>query len=782
MLSLLVGLGLTVVGFAIPAAFNDTVAGIVTDIVDHTSTWPNWIRVTPAALALVTHALVVVGLNAWLLLTRRFRRWALMNGAVFLSSLLASLLVVSIDSLADGLGFDRDGAAIFAATAANIMAAATVLRPWISSRLFRTLTVVAVFSTLGVALSAGWSVEGALLPPMPVALAQAQLAGIVAMLGVGVVAGSLVALVFKTRNPNPSREMLEQALVRCRLDVTEVWPARVDARGSQPWMAALDSGERLFVKTLSVDQRAADLLYRGWRMLTLKRSGDREPFTSLRRAVEHEALLSLAAAAHGIRTPKMDAVSAMPEGGFLIAYEAIDGRPISELGSDDASHQLLCELWRQLSLLRNAGIAHRDLRLANIVLDREGSPWVVDFGFAELTADDELLDRDVAQLLASTALVVGPQRAAEAAVASLGRDGVAAGLAWLQPLTLGSATRHAMGGDRQVHHMRDAIATATQIDNVTLPAVQRISLRHILIVVSLAVAIWLLAGQVTDLSVLWASLASLEPSFVALALTASAATYLGATIALTGAVAQRLRLLPTLVAQLASSFTNRLTPAQLGGMATISRYLMRSGVPAPNAVAAIGLNTVVGLSVHVAALVTLAIVAGRSPAELGVPTPSTTALQAFGAALVAASLLALLTKPGRRLVEQHLLRAVKSAMHAIAEVAHRPLRVAQLTVGSALVTGAYTAAMLLALRAAGSDIGYAHAAFAYLAGSAVSTVAPTPGGLGVVEAALVAVYTAVGVETEVAIVAVLLFRVATYWLPILPGWAAFAYLTRTKRL
>jgi undecaprenyl-diphosphatase len=66
----------------------------------------------------------------------------------------------------------------------------------------------------------------------------------------------------------------------------------------------------------------------------------------------------------------------------------------------------------------------------------------------------------------------------------------------------------------------------------------------------------------------------------------------------------------------------------------------------------------------------------------------------------------------------------------------------------------------------------------YLGSSIIAAAAPTPGGLGAMEAALVAGLTAVGMEAGIAVAAVLAYRLATYWLPILPGWLSFQLLER----
>jgi uncharacterized protein (TIRG00374 family) len=73
-------------------------------------------------------------------------------------------------------------------------------------------------------------------------------------------------------------------------------------------------------------------------------------------------------------------------------------------------------------------------------------------------------------------------------------------------------------------------------------------------------------------------------------------------------------------------------------------------------------------------------------------------------------------------------------------------------------------------------------AVVYLAGSAIGNAAPTPGGLGAVEAALAAGLTAAGLAGDVAVSAVLLYRLATFWLPVAPGYMAFGWLQRRHAL
>lgn len=69
----------------------------------------------------------------------------------------------------------------------------------------------------------------------------------------------------------------------------------------------------------------------------------------------------------------------------------------------------------------------------------------------------------------------------------------------------------------------------------------------------------------------------------------------------------------------------------------------------------------------------------------------------------------------------------------------------------------------------------------YLIGSSIGSAVPTPGGVGGVEAALIAVLTGAGVDRASAAAAVVVFRLITYWLPVLPGYICLRY-ARTAEL
>jgi uncharacterized membrane protein YbhN (UPF0104 family) len=106
--------------------------------------------------------------------------------------------------------------------------------------------------------------------------------------------------------------------------------------------------------------------------------------------------------------------------------------------------------------------------------------------------------------------------------------------------------------------------------------------------------------------------------------------------------------------------------------------------------------------------------------------------------------------------------------------------------GMLLLTATFVLCLDASIRAfshGAQPLTYASLAVVFLAGNALGSAAPTPGGVGAVEGALIAGLVGVGgMPLEVATPAVLLYRLMTLWLPVLPGWFSFNFLTRKGAL
>jgi undecaprenyl-diphosphatase len=232
------------------------------------------------------------------------------------------------------------------------------------------------------------------------------------------------------------------------------------------------------------------------------------------------------------------------------------------------------------------------------------------------------------------------------------------------------------------------------------------------------------------------------------------------------------------VTQLASSFASKLAPAGLGGMALNVRYLQKSGVDVAVATSGVGLNTVGGLVVHAFLLLVFVVWAGRSAFDaFRLPRPE---VFLWGALAVLTLATVMFAVPSvRRLVVTRLSPLLRRSIGGAADALRNPGKLVLLLGGSAVLTLSYLVCLYLCTRAFGGDLSLATVGAVYLLGAAVAAAAPTPGGLGALEAAVIAGLVAAGMDHTIAVPAVFLYRLGTFWLPILPGWAAFTWLRRS---
>jgi uncharacterized membrane protein YbhN (UPF0104 family) len=759
--------GLVLVGaLAVTAATHGTYAGASATAV--TAVAPS--TLAGQVLAGLVQGLFLAAAAVAVVVTLRHRRYRLLAGLAG-SAAVASAAVIGIVYLAGGqrpraltagagpwswlTGASLAGPALGAAAVACTVAAAPWLaRPWRRAA-WITLWLAAVARLITGTAS-----------PAEVVLAFAA--------GVTAGAGALVLFGVPDRRIGPQE--IAAALDSAGLPVTCVDPAEVVAKGSRPFTAATQDGQPLFIKVLGSDQRDADLLYRAYRFLRLRDIGDTRPAASLIQAAEHQALVAVMAERAGVTVPAVRQVIKTADGSAVLAMDRVDGRSLDLIPSQRVDDTMIRELWTHVDRLHRARIAHRSLRAANIVVDGTARPWIVDFSFAELGATQRQIALDVAELLASLAVIAGADRAVATAAAVIGPDGIAAAVPLLQPLALSAGTRRAIARhEGLLTQTRQAATAASGRKDTELARIQRVRPRTLLAIAAAAGAFYFLLPSLAQAGSSWRAMHSPDWAWVPLIIALSAATYLASAVALMGAISQRIRLWPTVLVQGASSFVNRVSPANVGGMALNARYLQKSGVETSAGVAAVGVNSLVGAVVH---LVLIVIFFAWSSRRLGqaFKLPSTSKLLAILAVILAVIGILLATRPGRRFAKGKLIPGVRSAAASLSRVARNPGKMTMLFGGSALITLAYIGALAASIEAFGGGPGFIVTGAVYLGASAVAAVAPTPGGLGALEAALVAGLTGVGMTAGPAVSAVLLSRLATYWLPVAPGWLAWRAL------
>jgi uncharacterized membrane protein YbhN (UPF0104 family) len=268
--------------------------------------------------------------------------------------------------------------------------------------------------------------------------------------------------------------------------------------------------------------------------------------------------------------------------------------------------------------------------------------------------------------------------------------------------------------------------------------------------------------------------------WAALAAVASGMSFVAAAMMVIGFVPERIPLGRTVLVQLAASFVKLVAPAAVTGVAINTRYLQRTGIRPGPAVASVGASQLIGLGVHIQLLDILGYLTGSGGmgAEFA---PSRTVV--FGLLAVAtAAVVAAAIGPVRRLVGRRLKQMFSGVIPRLLDVIQDPRKVAMGLGGTLLLTVSFVLCLDFSIRAFGDSLNWTAVAVVFLTGNALGSAAPTPGGLGAVEAALSLGLTVAGLPVETAYSAVLLFRLLTFWLPVLPGWAAFTYLQRRGAL
>jgi undecaprenyl-diphosphatase len=112
----------------------------------------------------------------------------------------------------------------------------------------------------------------------------------------------------------------------------------------------------------------------------------------------------------------------------------------------------------------------------------------------------------------------------------------------------------------------------------------------------------------------------------------------------------------------------------------------------------------------------------------------------------------------------------------VRELLTDPRRCAVMQFGSIGNSLLQLASLWFVLHAFGTSVGIAAMGAVLFGGRALAGAAPTPGGVGAVEAALIGGLSGAGVDPAVATPAVLVFRLLTNWLVVIPGWFALRTL------
>jgi undecaprenyl-diphosphatase len=795
---LIIALALIGVGVLVATWLRNTIGGAEEDLVDVYERVPD--RFAEALTGLAVIGVGVVPLLALVVLVarRRYRQAAtLLSGGVgaaltmaWLTEFLADQgVIAAVDPDTDRVVELTSPTFATSPLIAAAVALVIIASAWLSQQWRRVLWV-------GVGMLVLFRVVSSSEPPLDIVVA----------IAVGMALGSLALLVFGTEGSDPEAPELVAMLRAVGR------PRRVEQRpGNGPLVYDVEMAGRapMEMRVRTVHDRSENMLEELWRSVRLRTWINDRPYDTVQRRIEHEALAQRAAGDTGARVSPVRAIVASHHGSVGLLEDRVEGGPVASVVGHPSSylagsslptastgpstktaephearldHALVVDVWQQVKALHADRIAHRNLDLESVWVTPQGRAVLRGFDGAAIAASDRDLALDRAQLLVSTALVTGAQAAVDAAVEVLGAQAVVAAVPYLQPLALPAPTRRAWRGNKQVlDALRSAIARATDVEPAPLARLDRIRPRTAMSLVAFAVAFYVLLPQLGDVGETIEAASQANWWWLAPMVAGAAATIAFAALAFVASVPEPIPYLPALRMQIASSFLSRIAPANTGTLAIGVRFLQRSGLEPGPAAAAVGLGALTGFVVHLSLMGAFLLWVGSSGVGFSLPQADVLFI-IIAVALSASGLIIGLVPAVRRRVLPPLVVQARNAASSLADVLTDPSRVIGLLGGSLGVTSSFILTLAASVAAFGGGVSFPEIGAAYLVAAALGSAAPTPGGLGAVEGALLAALTGYGMASGTAVSAVLTFRLVTYWLPMLPGWFMLHQMQRRGEL
>ncbi len=644
--------------------------------------------------------------------------------------------------------------------------------------------LVAFVTTARLMSRSRWNVLSALIITSAALVSSVSGGSTAAAQGVSVLVGAAIGLLVRyalgTPTTRPSGADVASTLVAGGIPLIML-RARGGTETGRHYSAVKGDGEQLDVVILDRDLEGSGLAATVWRAIRLRDSPDTPGGLSMRAGLDRASMMAYAAQAAGVPTPRLEMASMVGPDSALLAYETLEGRtviPGSGTSSDRPSPEELDMAWGALAAMQRRFLAHQNLHAENVRYHGVGT-HLAGLENGMVAAGDVALRLDIAELLVTQSLQTDVTTTVASARRVIGDEAVLRALPVLQRVAMSGPTKAALRGNKELlNSLRTELLRVNPAVDIEPINLERLKPRTVITLILGSVALYLLLSQLAQVNVAEV-IATADWRWAGVALGLSMVTYVGAALAVSGFVPDRLRFWRTLQAQFAASFATLVSPPTLGAVAVNARYLSRAGLPPAAAAATIGVSQVAAFVVHVSLMLVVGIAAGTQ-SDLQFNPPRGFVIGIGIAAMIIGGLASI--SHVRRWAADRIRPMIEQVIPRLATVAQRPAKLVEGFGGILMLNVAYCLCLVASVRAFSDSLTIAAISFVYLAGSTLGQAAPTPGGLGVVEAALAAGLTAAGMDSALAVSATLLFRFVTFWLPTVPGWFSFRDLTKRELL
>lgn len=627
----------------------------------------------------------------------------------------------------------------------------------------------------------GWTVV-VLISIAAVALALSVPSGAVTALGIGMIFGSGVLLLFGSPAGYPDAAAVRDALAGIGVNVADLKIAHDQSWGVRRLVGTTTDGVPVEVKAYGRDATDSQLMAKIWR--TVMYRGTSERLTASRiQSVEHEALVTMLAEKAGVPVPSvLAAASANEEVAVLVTTRA--GVILSEIESpDEVDQAALVELWREIKTMHRAGITHGAPTLGTIRLTDSGFT-IGEFGNGSVVFKQSEACLDVVHLLFATAALLGPERAVEAAQAGLGNDKLAECLGYLQPPALTARERRSVkGSTKLLKALREQVSKVTEIEPPEPVKLRRISRKGILTLVLVfmfaSALIPLLTG--VDYAAMWASLETAIWWLAIVAVVMGQIAFIPQGTSMMCAVGRPIPLRPMTILQPAVAFISFAVPGMAGRVAMESAFLYKYGIAPAVSVTKGALDSFSGFIVQAVILVIAFLTGALTLPQSSSNSSSSSSSSGSWVMIAVVVLLAVATVVvvlRVKKIHDRVVPEIKSAWEALLEVFRSPKLAFGLLGSQLAVQLIWGLALWIALLSMGVHLSLISCTAVVVATSLLQGIIPVPGGIGVSEAVMSAFLVPLGVPSEIALGATIIWRVSTFYLPAIEGFFASRYLSK----
>jgi uncharacterized protein (TIRG00374 family) len=542
------------------------------------------------------------------------------------------------------------------------------------------------------------------------------------------------------------------------------------------------AGQTIELSVYGRDASDARMLAKLWRFCFYRDSGPTLILDRLQQ-VEHEAYLTFMAGRAGVLVPEVLAVGRFgPSRDAALVTRLPPGPALSGAGDAELSDTTLDELLRAVLRLRKAGLAHGTLGAETIIVSTEGI-CLREFRCASAAAPAARLDSDLAAALAAMAVQVGAERTAAAAARVLDTDTARGALVHLQRAALDPVTVAALRERKDLlARLRTAVAGAAGIEVPKLAEAKRVSWVSLVFGIGTLIGVWAIIGVLADVHAALDVIRGASWGWVALTFVFAQLPIAAEAWALNGAVPGQLPYGRCLALEISNTFT-----ALVGGDAAVFavrvRFFQRQGYDVTAAVSSGALATAASWSAKgLLFLVSIGFAAGNFHAPTSSSERQTAVWIVLAVVLAVGITVALITLVPRlrRLASSRIRPHLVNVWANVKTIATEPRKIFYIVTGSVLAQLLVATALGTALHAVGQQASLATILVVITMASIIGGAVPVPGGLGVVEAGLIAGLTSAGIPQDQAVAAVFIQRLFTAYLPPIWGWATLTWMRRRE--